>query len=151
MIVPLLAIHILSAVVWVGGMFFAHIFLRPAALPLEMEARVDLWFRVLSRFFPWVWGIVIVLPLSGSALLLTLFGSLKQAGWHVLIMQTLGGTMIAIFAFLFLVHYRKMATMIKKRLIPEAGLCMNPIRTGIAVNLALGMGTVIIAATGRFW
>ncbi|MBF0461869.1 MAG: hypothetical protein HQL87_10770 [Magnetococcales bacterium] len=151
MIPSLLAIHILSAVIWVGGMFFAMLFLRPALLPLELEARVDLWFRVLTRFFPWVWGSVIALPLSGYALLLAIFGSLQQAGWHVWIMQSLGWTMIAIFIFLFLVYYRKMARMVKKRLMPEAGLCMNAIRIGISVNLALGLATVVVAATGRFW
>ena len=31
----LIALHILAAVVWVGGIFFAYMVLRPSAGPLE--------------------------------------------------------------------------------------------------------------------
>ena len=50
-----LALHILAAVAWVGGMLFAHQMLRPAARALEPGTRLPLWHRVFSRFFPLVW------------------------------------------------------------------------------------------------
>jgi len=34
-----LAFHILAAVIWVGGMFFAHMVLRPSAGPLDSFSR----------------------------------------------------------------------------------------------------------------
>ncbi len=41
-------LHVLSAVVWVGGMFFAYLCLRPAAAALSTPERVALqWGRVL--------------------------------------------------------------------------------------------------------
>jgi uncharacterized membrane protein len=46
-----LILHALSAVVWVGGMFFAHQMLRPAAATLDPKPRFLLWSRVLGRFF----------------------------------------------------------------------------------------------------
>ena len=50
-----LLLHALAAVVWVGGMFFAHMALRPvAASLLEPPQRLALWVGVFSRFFPWV-------------------------------------------------------------------------------------------------
>ena len=147
----LLAIHMLAAVVWVGGMFFAHLFLRPAALSLATEQRVDLWFGVLSRFFPWVWGIVVALPLSGYGLLFTTFGGLQNTGHHILIMQILGWAMIALFVFLYFAFYRNMAQRVTKRLIPEAGLYLNRIRILVSINLLLGMATVLVATTGRYW
>ncbi|MEO5363763.1 MAG: CopD family protein [Magnetococcus sp. DMHC-8] len=151
MSVLLLTIHVLAAVIWVGGMFFAHLFLRPAALLLTTEQRVDLWYATLSRFFPWIWGIVVLLPLTGYALTYTAFGSLAQAGRHVLIMQWLGWTMIALFAITFFAFYRNMARMVRKRLIPEAGLYLNRIRRVVSINLILGLCTIVIAATGRYW
>ena len=60
-----LALHLLAALVWVGGMFFAIMVLRLAAGELEPPVRVPLWGRVFSKFFPWVWMAVIVLPLTG--------------------------------------------------------------------------------------
>ncbi|MEO5348463.1 MAG: CopD family protein [Magnetococcus sp. YQC-3] len=151
MIPILLAIHILAAVVWVGGMFFAHRILRPAALSLEMEQRVDLWFQVLSRFFPWVWGIVFALPLTGYALIFTAFAGPAHVGLHIWAMQLLGWSMIALFAFMFFVYYRKMAQRVKQRLLPEAAIYLGHIRTLVGINLLLGIGTVVIAATGRYW
>lgn len=147
----LLAVHILAATTWVGGMFFAHFFLRPAARTLEMEQRITLWFNVLSRFFSWIWGVVIALPLSGYALLFTVFGGLEHAGPHIVIMQFLGWTMIILFAFLFFSCFRKMTRMVKRRLIPEAAIYLDHIRILVSINLLLGIGTMAIAATGRYW
>jgi uncharacterized membrane protein len=56
-----IAIHALAAVLWVGGMFFAYMVLRPSAGPLEAPVRLQLWDRVFSRFFPWVWASVATL------------------------------------------------------------------------------------------
>ena len=61
-----LILHILSAVVWVGGMLFAHMFLRPvAAAHLEPPVRLPLWVGVFKRFFPFVWLSILFLPLTG--------------------------------------------------------------------------------------
>ncbi len=41
------ALHVLAALVWVGGMFFAWTILRPAAVAaLEAPARLGLWLEV---------------------------------------------------------------------------------------------------------
>lgn len=44
-------VHVLSIILWVGGMMFAHWFLRPAALQLEAEPRLRLMQDALGRFF----------------------------------------------------------------------------------------------------
>ena len=44
-------VHVLSLIVWIGGMVFAHFFLRPATLSLEPPQRVRLMHDVLQRFF----------------------------------------------------------------------------------------------------
>ena len=49
----LIALHLLAAVIWVGGMFFAYMVLRPSAGLLEPAARLPLWQRVFGHFFPW--------------------------------------------------------------------------------------------------
>ena len=63
-------LHVLAALVWVGGMFFAWMVLRPAAMvALEGPARLKLWAQVFPRFFVWVWIAVVLLPISGIGLL----------------------------------------------------------------------------------
>ena len=62
----LYALHVLAATVWVGGMFFAWMVLRPAAVAmLQAPERLRLWTDVFRRFFVWVWVAVLVLPISG--------------------------------------------------------------------------------------
>src|SRR6516165_4765876 len=58
------AFHIVAAVIWVGGMFFALVVLRASTGPLDPPTRLALWQRVFGRFFPWVWGAVAVLLVS---------------------------------------------------------------------------------------
>ena len=50
-----ITLHLLAAVIWVGGMFFAYMALRPATGSLEPSIRLTLWSQTLKRFFPWVW------------------------------------------------------------------------------------------------
>ncbi|KAG1694742.1 Bifunctional purine biosynthesis protein PurH [Nymphon striatum] len=48
-----LSLHVLAVVIWVGGMFFAHQALRPAAVStLEPPLRLQLWVATFKRFFP---------------------------------------------------------------------------------------------------
>ena len=50
------AVHVLAAVIWVGGMFFAVLVLRPSAGALKPSDRLPLWGRVFGKFFPLVWA-----------------------------------------------------------------------------------------------
>src|SRR5690606_5692971 len=61
----LFPLHLLAAVVWVGGMFFAYMALRPAAATvLPPPQRLPLWTQTFRRFFPWVWITVVLLPVT---------------------------------------------------------------------------------------
>lgn len=86
----LYALHTLAALIWVGGMFFAWMILRPAAVSsLEAPARLTLWAEVLRRFFLWVWLAVGLLPISGVGLLHLRFAGFAGAPKYVQIMMGL--------------------------------------------------------------
>jgi len=104
-----ITLHILSAVVWVGGMFFAWMALRPvAASLLEPPLRLPLWSKTFARFFPWVWTAVILLPASGYWMIFEVFEGMHNAGLYIHVMQVIGVIMIMIFLHLFFVPYRRM-------------------------------------------
>ena len=67
-------IHALASVVWVGGMFFAYLVLRPVAGSMAPPERLALWRGVFARFFPWVWASVLGLLVSGYVMLFWGFG-----------------------------------------------------------------------------
>lgn len=147
----LIALHILAAVVWVGGMFFAYLVLRPSLGPLEPEARLAFWYRVFGRFFPWVWLSIVVLLASGYGMLFLYLGGFAGAGGSVHIMQATGIVMMLLFAHLYFVPWRRFSGAIEGEHFPEAVKQLNQIRRIVATNLVLGLLTIAVGASGRFW
>lgn len=146
-----LALHILSAVIWVGGMFAAYMCLRPAAGPLEAPQRLGLWRRFFAKFFPWVWVAVLLLLATGYWMLLTSFGSFKGAPLYINLMQTIGLVMVGLFMWLFHGPWLKFKRAVDAQDWPAAAAQLNRIRQIIAVNMPLGLIVVVIGGTGRFW
>ena len=146
-----LPLHILAAIIWVGGMFFAYMILRAvAASLLEPPARLALWSQVFKRFFPWVWAAIIVLLSSGLWMTFVEFGGMKNAGKHIHLMLTLGIIMMLLFLHLFFAYYRKLNTALAAKDIPAAEQQLNKIRRMVGVNLILGLVTAVVASAGRF-
>ena len=149
---PLITLHLLAAVVWVGGMFFAYMALRPAAARLlEPPQRLSLWVATFGRFFPWVWIAVLLLPLTGYLMVFKVFGGMGHAGLHVHLMQGLGWLMIALYLHLYFARYRKLHHRVAEQDWPEAGLQLNRIRRIVGTNLLLGLAVVAIASGGRYF
>jgi uncharacterized membrane protein len=139
-----LFVHLAAAVIWVGGMFFAYVCLRPAAATvLEAPSRLQLWRAAFTRFFPWVWGAVIVLPLSGYWMLFRL-GGFADAGIHIHIMHALGIIMILVFLHIYFAPYRRLQRAVDTEDYPTAGRQLNLIRKLVATNLTLGL--LVLAA-----
>ena len=147
----LIALHVFAAVVWVGGMFFAYMCLRPAAGPLETRLRLALWQRVFGRFFPWVWASIAVLLASGYAMLFLRFGGFAGAGLHVHVMQATGILMMLLFLHLFFVPWRRFSRAMAAGNFDSAAHSLNQMRRIVAINLVLGIITIAAGASGRFW
>jgi len=146
------ALHVLSAAVWVGGMFFAYQVLRPvAAVQFDPPHRLRLWSGVFARFFPWVWLSVIALPVSGYWLLWRVFGGMGGVGWHIHAMQGLGWLMILLYLHLYFAPFRRLKDAVVTENWPEAGRQLNQIRTIVGINLSLGLIVIAIAAGGRYF
>ena len=146
-----LAFHILGAVIWVGGMFFAYVVLRPSTGPLEPPVRLALWDRVFARFFLWVWLSVAALLVSGLVMVFAAFGGFAGTGAYVRAMMTLGIIMILIFVHVYFAPWRRFHRAVATADWPAAGKAIEQIRLLVGVNLILGLITVIVGASGRYW
>jgi len=151
MLVLLLAQHLLAALFWVGGMAFAYFVLRPAAGPLDPALRLPLWRRVFGIFLPWVGVAIAVLLISGYAMLIAYFGGFDGAPIYVNVMQGLGLLMVLLFLHLVFAPWRRFRAALDQNALPEAGNALHQIRTIVAINLALGVLTLLVGGTGRYW
>lgn len=145
------ALHILSAVIWVGGMFFAYQVLRPAAaVQLEPPHRLSLWVDVFKRFFPWVWSAIVVLLITGYWMIFIVFGGMKSVGLYVHIMQGLGWLMMLLYMHLYFAPFRRLKEAVITENWPEAGKRLNQIRQIVGINLVLGLIVIAVATGGRY-
>jgi uncharacterized membrane protein len=147
----LITLHVLGAVVWVGGMAFAYLVLRPSAGPLPNDARLQLWQRVFSRFFPLVWVSVVALLLSGYGMIFFYLGGFAGAPIYVHVMQGLGLLMMLIFLHLYFAPWRRFRAAVTAGEFPAAAAQLNQMRRIVAINLVLGISTIVVGASGRFW
>ena len=151
MITIALALHLLTALIWVGGMFFAIMVLRLAAGELEPPVRAPLWGRVFQKFFPWVWMAVIILPLTGYWMIFAVWGGFANLPIHAHIMHGLGLIMIAVYLHLWFAPYKRFRAALAVEDIPTAGANLNQIRILVTVNLVIGLVNAVVGSTGRYW
>ena len=104
LVTVLLTLHLLAAIIWVGGMFFIWMVLRPVLDTMDEEPCLTLWATVLSRFFHWVWGSIIVLLITGFSLI-SLRGGFSTVSLAEYIMIGTGVLMIALFKFVYIVPF----------------------------------------------
>jgi uncharacterized membrane protein len=137
-----LAVHVLCAVIWVGGMFFAYVVLRPSLSVLEPIQRIALHTQIFRRFFLIVWHVMPLILLSGFAALFGLFGGPATAPWNISVMMLLGLIMSAVFLLIVFGPYARFRRSTDRTTIVAS---MDRIRKLIAVNLVLGIITVVVA------
>lgn len=144
-------LHVLAIVVWIGGMVFAHFFLRPAALQLEPPQRIRLMHGALQRFFKAVLVSIVVVLASGLWMIGRVAKETVQAGlafnmpldWTV--MAVLGFVMMGIFGHIRFALFKRLDKAVAASDWTAGSNALAGIRTWVAVNLAIGV--VIIVAT----
>ncbi|MBW7472670.1 CopD family protein [Marinobacter sp. M216] len=146
-----IALHVLSAVVWVGGMFFAYMAMRPAVIEVvEASQRGTLWCRTLSRFFRWVWLAIILLLVTGYWMVFSVFGGMAGAGWHIHAMQGLGLIMMLLFFHVYFAPFRRLKQAVAEKDPQEGGRRVGQIRRLVGINLILGLVVIVVGAGGRY-
>ena len=144
-------LHVLSTVLWVGGMMFAHFFLRPALAQLEPPQRLRLMHEVLRRFFAAVGVAALLILGTGLWMIGRVAKQAVQSGgsfampldWTV--MAVLGVLMVAIFGHIRFVLFKRFAVAVTALDWPAGGAALAKLRTWVAVNLGLGVTVIVVA------
>ncbi|MFO1314516.1 MAG: CopD family protein [Burkholderiales bacterium] len=141
-------LHVLGVVVWVGGMFFAHMALRPAAQALPPPQRLPLLAATLSRFVAWA-GVAIAMVVGSGVALIGFAGGMGGVGPAVHAMSGLGLAMVAIYAYLAARPLPRLRGAVAAAQWEQAGAAMAVVRRLVGVNLMLGLLTLTVAVLGR--
>jgi uncharacterized membrane protein len=150
-------LHLLAVIAWVGGMFFAHFCLRPAAQAvLQPPQRVPLMHGALQRFFAVATvaslgalftGLALVWQARALAVEVAGSSFKMPLGWTL--MATLGLLMVAIFGHIRLALYPRLQRAVAASDWPAGGQALGSIRQWVALNLALGGLIVVITQLVR--
>jgi uncharacterized membrane protein len=135
-------VHSLSVVVWVGGMFFAHVCLRPAVAMLEAPLRLRLLHAVFGRFFAVVAVAALAVLVSGFWMIKLAAASGFRMPLHWSVMAAVGVVMLVVFGLIRFVFFAGMDRALKAQDWPAARASVDKIRLAVLLNLVLGLGTV---------
>jgi uncharacterized membrane protein len=145
----LLALHLLAAAYWVGGMAVVHTAVRPAVAEAlaEPPRRVALMTALLRRFLAGVTLAIVLLWGSGLAMVLA------QGGWaaqplRVHAMAALALVMTLLFGVIRLRLFPRLQHAAGSD-VPKAAALLTAIRRLVAVNLLLGVAVFVVALAGR--
>lgn len=131
-------LHVLAAIAWLGGISFMLFALRPAAAEvLTPPQRLPLIAQTLQRFFGLVWACIIILLLTGLAMLLDVGMKNARIGWHA--MFGIGLLMFALFGHLYFGPFRRLKQAVSAADWPEGGRRVGQIATLARVILVLGV------------
>lgn len=143
-------IHLLAVILWVGGMLFAHCFLRPAAAQLEPPQRLRLMAAVLGPFLNAVLAAIVLILATGAVMIGQEAAQAARSGgaffmpraWTV--MAAGGLVMTVIYAYIRAALYPRLRAAVAASEWPRGGQAMAGIRRWVGVNLVLGL--LIVAA-----
>jgi uncharacterized membrane protein len=137
-------LHVMAVVIWVGGMFFAYMALRPvAASQLEPPVRLKLWVGVFGKFFPWVWAAIVTILVTGF-LIIDLYGGFKGLPMYINIMMLTGIIMMLIFCHVFFGPYRRLKLAVVAEDWPAGGSKLAQIRMLVGINTIIGLLTIAV-------
>ena len=145
----LLCLHLLAAAFWVGGMAALHFAVRPAAVErLEPPQRLAFFDAALSRFFAGVTAAIVVILVSGPAMIV-LAGGLARLHLGVTWMLLIGLVMVVLFGYARSRPFPRLRRAVAAREWPAAATQLATIRRLVEINLLLGVLVFVVAIVGR--
>jgi len=143
-------VHVLSIIVWIGGMVFMHFFLQPAARQLEAPVRVRLMRDILSRYFQAVLVASLLTLASGVWMLGRVARQAVQSGGSFemplawIVMAALGVVMVTLFMYIRFVLHKRLVRAVAAADWTAGGAALAQIRRWAAVNLGLGLVILLV-------
>lgn len=150
-------LHVLSIILWIGGMAFTLFFLRPALAALEPPLRLRLMRDVLGRFFAAVLAAALIALVTGGWMMIDFAGRVSESAapevrmpWTWSLMAALGVLMVLIFGHIRFVLFQRLRRAVASSAWAAGGAALSSIRVWVRANLAIGLliiGMVFLGGT----
>ena len=148
------AIHLLAVMVWVGGMTFVLLCLRPAASVLEPAARIALMHAAMRRFLAVVAVAIAVIFVCGVAMVAIAWSAAVRAGlrfnmpldWYV--MFAVFFAMLAVFVHIRGVLFPRLDAALRGQRWADGASALGAIRREVVANLVLGVFVTVLVRLG---
>lgn len=142
-------LHLIAAIVWMGGMTFMLIALRPATLAvMDAQPRARLMDQVWQRFFAAVLIAIVVLLATGGYMFGGAMKAAREATGHAVvplgwtIMTALGSLMFLIFGHIYFAGFKKFRRAVAGMQWPLAAKAAEQIHLLVVVNFVLGWAAI---------
>lgn len=146
-----IALHILGAILWVGGLYFMVYIVRPVAESnLEPPARQAFMYRTMGRYFVRLWIIVAVILGTGFTMIFGVYGGFGQLPVRIHIMTGIGLLMTLIFAFVHFFLLPSVGEAIKEGDLKKGKKYIHLIRDLARLNMGLGTAIVLVVYMLKF-
>lgn len=139
-------LHVLSIILWIGGMAFTLFFLRPALATLEPPMRLRLMQDVLRRFFGAVLALALVALVTGGWMMVDFANRMALSAapevrmpWTWSLMAALGVLMVLIFGHIRFVLFQRLCRAVASGAWAAGGAALSSIRVWVRANLAIGL------------
>lgn len=146
----LVSLHVIAAVIWVGGIFFMQVIMRKVTSDLEGPQRQAIMSKVFTFFFQWVWVAVITILVTGFGIIFGVYGGFGGMPWEsfkrVHLMTALGLIMSLVFTYIYFLPYRSLMKARAEGDMKKAAGQVTYIRTFGSVQLVLGIAILIIVS-----
>ncbi|CAG1022034.1 hypothetical protein MTYM_01441 [Methylococcales bacterium] len=143
-IIFMLWLHYLATVIWIGGMAFNILVLRPSMVAIDQNQRPTLGTKVLKRFIIFAWLSITVLILTGIPIAFSrvAFEDILSTTYGIVLLSKHFVTLIMIFivAWVSFVLSTKLAPFAPKP---------NTILILVKTNLSLGILVLLLTAILR--
>ena len=141
-------LHLLGVVVWIGGMFFAQMALRPSVNALPPPQRLPLLAAIMGRFLGWA-GLAIVLIFASGGAMMAANGGAAGLTLAVRIMAGIAVVMTLVYLYIVARPFRALRSGVAASDWAAAGAAMGVIRLLILINLELGIAALSAAVLLR--
>lgn len=141
-------VHLLGIVVWIGGMFFAQVALRPSVNALPPAERLPLLAAVMGRFLRWA-GVAIVLIFASGGAMIGVNGGAAALTFAVRVMAAIAVAMTLVYLYIVARPFPALRRGVAAGDWAAAGAAMAVIRLLILINLELGIAALSAAVLLR--